>query len=244
MKSVKIETTQNVLIEHNIANIGIRILASLLDIIFLFIYSMIISMMIGFISVISYNQDLFIIAYILLILPIIFYSITCELLFHGQTFGKMIMRIKVVKIDGRQPTLGSYLMRWVMRLVDIWFSNGVVGLITIIANGRGQRLGDIAAGTSVVTLKKTNFFQHSIYKQLPDNYELKISEVEKLSEKDIKTINEVLVAYRKNKTEIIRKLLFLTNNEVKKKMNIKNDMPPMLLLDTLIKDYNFINKKQ
>ena len=242
MESIKIETTQNVLIEHDIANIGIRILAALIDIIFMFVYFLIIIFIIAFITQISHNQDLFYIVYVLLFIPIMFYSIACELIFHGQTFGKMITKIKVVRVDGREPTLGSYLLRWVMRLVDIWFSNGIVGLITIIANGRGQRLGDIAAGTSVVSLKKTSFFQHSIYKQLPDNYTLKIPEVEKLSEQDIKTINEVLKAYRINRNDTIRNLLFLTNEEVKKKMNIKNDLPPMLLLDTLLKDYNFIHK--
>ena len=71
---------------------------------------------------------------------------------------------------------------------------------------------------------------------------LKIPEVEKLSEQDIKTINEVLKAYKINRNDTIRNLLFLTNEEVKKKMNIKNESPPMLLLETLIKDYNFIHK--
>jgi len=242
MEKVKIETTQNVLIEHNIANIGDRVLASLIDFSFLFAYFLIVLFLLGITINLFPNKDIIYIVFFILEIPIFFYSLASNLIFQGQTPGKMIMKTKVVKLDGRSPSLGSYLIRWILRLVDIWLFNGVVALITVIINGKGQRLGDIAAGTSVIKLKKKTFFRHSVYKALPPNYELVFEEAKKLSERDVNTINKAIKAYTQNRNSIVTDILFETSNEVKKKTGIKSNMPPKILLETLIRDYNFLNR--
>ncbi len=242
MEKVKIETTQNVLIEHNVANIGDRVLASILDFTFLFAYFLIIIFLLGITINLFPNADVIYIVFFILQIPVYFYNLASNLIFQGQTPGKMIMKIRVVKLDGRSPSLGSYLIRWILRLVDIWLFNGVVALITVIANGKGQRLGDIAAGTSVIKIKKKTFFRHSIYKALPPNYELVFEEAKRLSEQDINTINKTVKAYTFNRNNIVTELLFETANEVKIKTGIKSNMPPKILLETLIKDYNFLNR--
>ncbi len=241
MEKVKIETTQNVLIEHNIANIGDRILATVLDLLFIIVYILIIIFIYGIFSEIFNESNIAIVIIILLQLPIFFYNLGNNLIFHGQTPGKMIMKIKVVKLDGRSPSLGSYLIRWLLRLVDIWIFYGVVAFTTIIVNGKGQRLGDIAAGTAVIKTTKKTFFKHSIYKNLSPNYELVFEEVKKLSEQDINTMNKVIRAYTQNRNNTVTKLLFEVTKEIKIKTGIESNMPPKILLETLIRDYNFIN---
>ncbi len=240
MERVKIETTQNVLIEHDIANVGDRLLALVLDFIFLFVYSLIITLIYQILRKI-FGGDLIVVVIVLQI-PFYFYNLASNLIFHGQTPGKKILRIKVVKLDGSAPSLGSYLIRWVLRLVDIWFSFGVVALITVIANGKGQRLGDIAAKTTVIKENKKTFFKHSIYKDLTPNYKLVFPEVEKLTEQDINIINTVLKAYVLNRKEAVTKLLFRAANEIKTKTGIESKLPPKIFLETLIKDYNKINE--
>src|SRR5690606_21050190 len=84
--------------------------------------------------------------------PFLLYHPLFEILMNGQSPGKRQMKIKVVSLDGSSPTIGGYLMRWLFRLVEVFMLRGAVAMVTIAANGKGQRLGDIAAGTTVVKL--------------------------------------------------------------------------------------------
>ncbi len=72
---------------------------------------------------------------------------------EGQTPGKKLMKIRVVKIDGYQAGFGDYMIRWVFRLIDVSFA-GVVGLISMIVSKNNQRLGDIASRNSCDFFKK------------------------------------------------------------------------------------------
>jgi uncharacterized RDD family membrane protein YckC len=66
---------------------------------------------------------------------------------EGQTLGKRLMKLRVVRADGRPAGMREIAMRTILRVVD----NYVVGLIVMLATGeRRQRIGDLAAGTIVV----------------------------------------------------------------------------------------------
>jgi uncharacterized RDD family membrane protein YckC len=68
----------------------------------------------------------------------------------GQTVGKMLLGIKVVREDnGEVPGLGSATIRTLLRLVDGLFDY-LVAFITVQITGKNQRLGDMAAHTLVV----------------------------------------------------------------------------------------------
>jgi uncharacterized RDD family membrane protein YckC len=253
MERIQIETTQNVSLEYEIANIGERILAQVLDLIVLFIYFFIVLIIVAGIFH-SANDNLMYVLYIIFYLPVIFYSFLCELIFDGQTLGKYILKLKVLRLDGSRPNILNYLIRWVMRLVDVWLFSGSIGVITVIANGKGQRLGDIAAGTSVIKLKKRTLFDNSIYRFLPKEYIIVYPQVNLLNDYDINTINEVLKAYVKTPNESAVKLLKETVEKVKNKTGIqfvqnpseqKSSEPhPYIFLDTLIKDYNCLNQEK
>lgn len=73
-----------------------------------------------------------------------------EALWHGQTPGKRVMKLRVIKDSGRQITLFESLTRNLLRFVDYLPSLYLVGVITMLCNKRHQRLGDLAAGTLVV----------------------------------------------------------------------------------------------
>jgi len=65
----------------------------------------------------------------------------------GQTLGKRLMKIRVVRSDGRPASMGEIAVRTILRVID----NYLVGLIVMLATGeRRQRIGDLAAGTIVV----------------------------------------------------------------------------------------------
>jgi uncharacterized RDD family membrane protein YckC len=68
----------------------------------------------------------------------------------GQTVGKMLLGIKVVREDnGEVPGPGGATIRTVLRIIDGLFSY-LVAFITVLISGKNQRLGDMAAHTLVV----------------------------------------------------------------------------------------------
>jgi uncharacterized RDD family membrane protein YckC len=68
----------------------------------------------------------------------------------GQTMGKMVLGIKVVREDnGGVPGVGGATIRTLLRIVDGLFSY-LVAFITVLISGKNQRLGDMAAHTLVV----------------------------------------------------------------------------------------------
>ena len=70
---------------------------------------------------------------------------------RGQTLGKMLLGIKVVREDnGEVPGLGAAAIRTVLRLIDVLPFAYLVGYISILITSRNQRLGDMAANTLVV----------------------------------------------------------------------------------------------
>jgi uncharacterized RDD family membrane protein YckC len=73
-----------------------------------------------------------------------------EAYWRGQTPGKKLMKLRVIKDSGRQITLFESLTRNVVRLIDYFPSWYLVGVVTILCNKANKRLGDFAAGTLVV----------------------------------------------------------------------------------------------
>jgi uncharacterized RDD family membrane protein YckC len=68
----------------------------------------------------------------------------------GQTVGKKLMKLRVVRADGRPAGMSEIAVRTVLRVVD-GIGLYIVGLIVMLATGqRRQRLGDMAAGTMIV----------------------------------------------------------------------------------------------
>lgn len=231
MERVGINTVQNVAIDYRLASVGDRILAALLDYVAFFAYFLLIAFFAGFIDMNNGGMAF----YSLISLPILFYDLICELLMNGQSFGKQIMKIKVIKLDGSRPGFGSYLLRWLFRIVDTIGFTGVVALITILVNGKGQRVGDIAAGTTVIKIGKKLTLNDTILNKTKSNYKIIFNEVEQLTDKDIFTIKNALsYGLKHNKWEVIDK----TAEKVQETLNIKTELKPIPFLNTILKDYS------
>ncbi len=70
----------------------------------------------------------------------------------GQTLGKRAAGVRVVRVDtGAPPGVGAVVVRTLLRIVDSLPFLYLLGLIVVFATGkRRQRLGDLAAKTTVV----------------------------------------------------------------------------------------------
>lgn len=78
------------------------------------------------------------------------YHVLFETLAAGRTPGKRMVGIRVVRATGAPITFRASAVRNLVRLVDQDLTSGVVGIVSILATRRAQRIGDLAAGTIVV----------------------------------------------------------------------------------------------
>ena len=234
MDTLSIGTSQNINIEQSIASIGERVAATLLDLLFIGCYYIVVLILSSFIHS---NRIIMIFS-----LPPSLYSLISELAMNGQSWGKKIMKIKVVNTDGTSATFSGYFLRWITRLIEVLVTVGSLATITIILNRKGQRLGDIAANTAVIRLKDKSL-RETIYTQLPDNYTVVYPEVSKLSAEDIYTIKEVLETLRtKKKTNQTITLAQKAHEAIEQKLGVKADQATAPFLQSVLRDYNCINR--
>ena len=234
MDNIRIQTTQNVDIEYEVASIGDRILATLLDYLFFIAYFLLVLL---FASITSWALFKSIAILSILALPILFYDLVCEVFFQGKSFGKMIMKIKVVMLNGTQANFGAYLLRWLLRIIDTRLFGGAIALIAILINGKGQRIGDMAAGTTVIKTKQKVQLSDTILNKVKPDYTIIFPEVIKLTDTDIAIIKEVTqVCIRSNNYEAMEKLVIKT----KATMGITTNLPHIQFLTAVVQDYSYL----
>jgi uncharacterized RDD family membrane protein YckC len=242
MSELSINTTQNVNINFTAASVGQRITASLLDLLIKIAYSIVVFTIFFYWMGISQwidNMDPWSQGAIitLFFFPVMIYSVTLESIFEGQTFGKKIIKTKVVKIDGYQASFGDYLIRWLFRMVEGYYIFAAIGLIAISTSKKSQRLGDMAAGTSVITLKSKITIDSTILEDIGSSYVPVYPLVIKLSDNDMRIIKDTfLLAKTKKDFETIQKLRMKieTVSEIKNQSGNDTDF-----IKTILKDYNF-----
>ncbi len=242
MTQLSINTTQNVVIKFTSASVGERIGAYMLDFLiktayvivvyYIFFYSFSVNLIINKLD--NWSQMAI---YMLFALPIILYSLVFESILEGQTLGKKIVKIKVVKIDGYQASFGDYLIRWLFRLIDISISSGVIGLIAMVVNKKVQRLGDISAGTAVITLKNKVTINSTILEDIGEEYKPTYPLVIKLSDNDARIIKETFHNAIKSADFVVLNKLTAKIEQV---TGIKNDLgSTKQFIQTILKDYNY-----
>ena len=159
MKTVDVVTSHNISIDYEAASVMNRGIALFLDLLIMFVYTIIISIILGAIGIGWGGGELAdILGYIVGLLPVMFYSLMFEFLLKGQTPGKMAMGIRVVNLNGENASLGDYTLRWSFKIIDLWFSAGAIGALFISTTEKGQRLGDLLAQTAVVRNKPEQIY--------------------------------------------------------------------------------------
>ncbi len=240
MTNIAINTTQNVNLDYKTVGLGERILAFLIDAVIFWLYLFIVNFITALLgTAFSDNWTVFGIQS-LLFLPVSFYSLYMHIIFNGRTVGKMIMKIRVVRVDGLPVHWSNYMIRWMLRLVDIWIFASAVGVLSILFSEKHQRLGDAAAGTIVITNKRKVKISHTILEEVEDSYQPKFLNVTKLSDKDVRLIKETyLIAKRSNDYKTLTAL----RNKVENVLEVQSELYDRQFLDTVLKDYNYYTQK-
>ncbi|PWL30037.1 RDD family protein [uncultured Roseivirga sp.] len=231
-----IQTTQNVTIEHDKAGVGNRVLAFMIDLAILILASM----AIGYtMDQIGWSEKQWI--NILFYFPVFFYDLYMEILNNGQSVGKMIMNLRVVRLDGTAPTIGGFILRWILKPIDVMLS-GSIAIIYIALTQNGQRLGDLAAGTTVVKLRKTEKVNRlQLVEKMEEDYEPQFPEVKALTDKEVNLIKDCL---RMQADHTNSRPVLMMSEKVKQKLDIESDMRPTQFLYTILRDHTYYTTRE
>lgn len=246
MSELYIKTTQNVPLFFTPASVGERMLGYAIDVVVQIAYAVIMYYIFSYTGILEVVRDWdgwSRSSFILIVLsPAILYALVCESLMDGRTLGKMIMKTKVVKIDGYQASFGDYFIRWIFRLIDIDLGY-IPGLLSMLFTKHTQRLGDIAAGTAVISEKSKYTISHTILTDIHEGYvpTFSQSQILRFSDNDMRIIKE-------NATEALRRhdysLLDKLTLKVEEVMQMKNPFRTQKeLLNKVLEDYNYYTGK-
>ena len=241
MQTVRISTAQNIDIDYDIASLGDRIFARLIDLaVFLGIYLLFIGgTAFSFSSFGTGNNTSFYILVGIVAFLLIFYDLLLEIFLNGQSIGKRAMKIRVISLSGGQASIGQYFLRWIFRLVDFSLSGQVGGLICIAVTEKNQRIGDLVAGTTVIKTQPRTSLKHVAFMPADANYQPVYKEVNFLTDADLTLIHEVLLNFNISNNYV------LLNSTAQKIMDVllirkKDTMTDEQFLQTVVKDYNHI----
>src|SRR5205807_3293692 len=142
-----VATPERVSFDYQVAGLGTRAIAQILDL--LILTGVLLGLYFAAVAVGAAGFD--VVAYLIAIIGsfvIIFgYFWTCEAFWSGQTVGKKVFRLRAVGDRGEPMTFIQAGIRNVVRIVDFLPYGYGVGVVVLFINGKGKRLGDLAAGT-------------------------------------------------------------------------------------------------
>jgi uncharacterized RDD family membrane protein YckC len=238
MAVISITTTQNIELEYDLASLGERMVAAIVDIVILTGYIILIELF-GTFSSSLFTSDLGWIAFFLILLPVTFYSLLSETYLNGQSVGKKVMGIKVISLSGSQPAFSQYLIRWLFRIVDLWSSGFVLGTVMVAATEKHQRLGDLVAGTTLVKTRPRTAVSQTLYMPVVEtNYVANYPEVTQLSDSDMQLVKDVLINVQKSHNTM---LAVQTMNKIEDVLKIRSrHEDPVSFLYALLSDYNHL----
>lgn len=237
MNEFQIETAQNISINQNAANVLDRILAFLVDTLVLVAYTIGVIILLQYIDLdMADSWSIYLVA----TLPVFLYYFLVELFTDGKTIGKSLLKIRVVRLDGGKPSFAHYLIRWILRIVDISMTTGGVAILTILLRGKGQRLGDIAAGTTVISEKVKVTLANTLIADIPDDYIPQFSQVTVFKDREIQHIKEMYYAAKRNGNH---KVVLKLSEKIKEVTGIQTDLNAMEFVDIVVKDYNYYTQK-
>ncbi|MCC7466387.1 MAG: RDD family protein [Saprospiraceae bacterium] len=238
--TIEIRTTQNVTIEYELAGLRERAMAWLLDSAIVgsgyYLFLLLIMMVAP-----GMDNAWGVFIGILLFLAYFLYHILFEIIRRGQSPGKMAMNIKVVRLDGKDPEWSDVTLRALLQLVDSIFCLGLVGGLLIKTTAKAQRLGDMAANTTLIKLQSsTHAFRLNDILNISSlqNYTPVYPQVRNLSERDMIFVKTVLTrlntypnqAHEELLEDLVTKLMPILGIEHRPFNRID-------FLKTLLKDY-------
>jgi uncharacterized RDD family membrane protein YckC len=248
MQTIKITTSQNIDIDYQLAGLGDRILARLIDYaVFVGLYLavlIILGVIGGFID--YYNGSGKNVGIYILIgawfLLCVLYDLISEIFFNGQSIGKRAMNIKVISLTGARPRVGQYLLRWMFRIIDFGITGGSAAIIAVALTDKKQRIGDIVADTTVVNLSPKSSINELAMAPPSAGYVPQFTQVTLLTDSDIVLIHEVIKNYVVTRNKM---LVYKLAMKLRSYLNVSypSEINDYQFLKIVVDDYNCLAAK-
>lgn len=272
MSTFRVATNFNIDIEFPTPPFHKRLLAWVLDMVVLIFYVVVASRLYVAISDdLDFTEKGMVVRWalsMLLVLPFLLYHVVLEATMNGQSIGKKIMGLKVVSEAGGRPSLGQFIIRWLIRtsdymlliiivVISVMSSYGMgVGtemymallgsvslLVTdliLVNSRRQQRLGDILAHTVLIDLRNRSKITDTVFLEVADDYVPQFPEIMRLSDRDMNALKSIIDASRKHRDH---DMALMAAEKIKAHLKIETDLPPESFLQVLLKDYNYLSTK-
>jgi uncharacterized RDD family membrane protein YckC len=266
MAVIKIPTSFNIDLEFQVPEFYKRFLALLIDIVLEYFYIRLAIKFLessagGLSGMDSYGVVLAI------MLPLFLYHPIMEITMNGQSIGKMILGIRVVNEQGGRPSISQFLIRWMLRVSDVWIAiviliiatisqySGnaettfaiiaalsflVTDIVLVVSSAKSQRIGDILAKTILINVRTKGNIEETVFQEVADNYIPSYPQIMQLSDRDINAIRSILVAARKKGDY---EMAMSACNKIKNHLGITSDLPAFDFLEVVMKDYNYLSTK-
>lgn len=240
MQTIRITTSQNIDIDYEIAGLGERILARLIDYgVFILIYILGI-IVFGASNMLNESGVTMVVILVIYASLYVFYDLLCEIFMNGQSVGKRVMKIKVISLDGGRPSVSQYLLRWLFRIVDFSLTFDLCALICTAVSENNQRVGDMVAGTTLIKTNPRTQMNSIAFMPAYDGYQPVFKEAGQLNDRDVELIHEVINTYVKTGNSMV---VYNMAARIREHLGIAppNGMNDMLFLQTISKDYSHIS---
>lgn len=245
MKSIEIITTQNVVLQYELATLRDRAIAFMIDFMILMFAG---SILFSFgISLTMGSETAMAILSAFIGILFMCYTLIMESLNKGQTIGKMALHLQVVRVSGGQAMFSDYAARWIFRLIDIYMSLGSVAAILVVSSPKGQRIGDVVGNTAVVKRSSKaglNLQELLALHQRNGDYTPTFPQARKLQEADALLIKSTLDRYRKYNNPAHREALLLLAQRIEQMLDIQGEqgLGNDQFLTTVLQDYVVLSR--
>lgn len=266
MSVVRIATHFNIEIEFTTPPFYRRLAAWILDVVVQIFYMVVAVRFLSWISTgttadENSNTKFWAIS-LLLFLPFLLYHVLLEVTLDGQSIGKKIMGIKVVSENGGRPSIGQFIIRWLIRTSDYtlliiiilipyaqifgpqvyWGVAGALALLVadlvLVNSQKQQRLGDILAHTVLIDVKQNEKLTNTVFLEVPEQYVPQFPQIMQLSDRDINALKGILDTVKKHRDHHMAQM---AAEKIKAHLHIETTLEPARFLEVLLKDYNFLS---
>lgn len=223
MAKIDVTTTQNVTIQYETAGFLWRFVAWLIDTAIVALFFILIIYLLFSLGIIKDIETALTVISVVLFIIKYSYSLLIEIITNGQSLGKKIVGIAVIKLNGNSLSTNDYLIRWAYRAVDFGMSLFSIGTISILMSEKNQRLGDMIANTTVIKLKPDRIVTLDDLQNLPDkeDYTPKYPQVTQYNDEEMLALKNLLVRYQQYQNNTYADILHDTVTKVKYQMDLE-----------------------